>query len=925
MPAPKKKRTYREDVAESILQARELSAVYPLDLLGLGDDWSPIPGCAGPSLSEWKRPRRKTKDELNSFRRSLEKRYSHLVAACKDDNERLLLLNNAMIYLETETEFRLRVWLSRSTYDKDVTPRWPRCSNQECSKTSQTAKGPKGCKMAVEPVWTSGTADAEGKAPGEGVISISSDNSSQSGSDSESTASGRLLACICGQKAQSIRSLVKHGRHCERVSASARARDVSVDRDKCLYDCATKTTKATYWIHEKRLHYICQGCGEVVTKLQGHKFASLQPIDPVDYFLRPKKEFEKRKPDEVIKEALMSMLPCEAKEVAKLNDVQLVSIFRSGLEQRAALAFASSDFPDAMNEGLGPHQDAPLTGIDPENETENRNNPVRLLESNAPASPIQQRPRIAADSPTVALGDCTILGRVGSVNSTPASSAVEPPSTSFLLPGDGQVNLDSAPASPPEDDAQDPSYGLSTCEYERSQPLYSRNDGLSNGSDATPDQARPDTTSNVEPLLAARTAPYHSHGSPIEAFKDGTTNPTKRKRKGDSQVNKGTLFYMIIAAVLSRLMGKKPAMGTGKRFRSATIVLGQNYRSPSCDRIPTPYSLSPPRNLLAIEQLLDSVKGYFKSSCQNMSFDDDQNLVTPSGYKLDNALCGEFDSYCFTATMLIQKRLSAEFGRTLSKACHLVERILRAQHPRTLVCFLEVFVHLIQSRLPEVATHLCSFVAQMAVAIGKERGPLGTTYELLSNLDQKSLYQAMVRIWKCISDTFDSELGRGHRLAVSIRLDYIKRVVADHKEEESLLMDLLGQFRDTPQLSTPRVMLNLAHNLSKQECHDKAEDMALKVSSLLQKNVMYTSRVVEKIECLKVISRSQFHQGKIVAAKQTMLEAIQMIEAAWGMEHPWVTEFKSVLEGWLRLSGREQEANILREEIASLIGEVGID
>ncbi|KAG7402657.1 hypothetical protein Forpe1208_v017037 [Fusarium oxysporum f. sp. rapae] len=564
----------------------------------------------------------------------------------------------------------------------------------------------------------------------------------------------------------------------------------------------------------------------------------------------------------------MSIPPCEAKEVAKLNDDQLVSILRSRLKQRAALAFASLDSPAVTNDDLESHQDAPATNLDPGNETENRNNPVPLLESNARASPIQQGPWSAADSPAVAQSDCTIFEQVESVDRTPPSSAVEPPSPSFSLPGDGQVNLHSAPASPPEDNAQDPSFGLSTCEDERSQPLCSRNDGLSNGSDAPPDQARPDTTPNVEPLpssVTARTTTDHSHGSPIETSEDGTANPAKRKRKGDSQVNK------------------------------------------------------------VAEQLFHSIKAYFTKSCQNMRFDMDQSLVTPTGDRLDNALCSEFDSYCFTATVLAQKRMSVEFGRALSKACDLVKRILQAQHPRTLACFLEVFTHLIQSEHSEVAISLCGFVAGMSKVIGKEGGPLRTIYELLGKLDEASFYQALTQIWRCISDTFDTELGQGHRLAVSVRLDYIKRVVTDHKEEESLLMGLLGQFSDSPQLSTPRVMLNLAHNLNKQGCHDRAEDMASKVSSLLQTNVMYTSRVIEKIECLKVISRSQFHQGKTIAAKQTMREAIQMIEAALGMEHPWVTEFKSVLEGWLRDSGQEQEANVLREEIHSLIDEAGID
>ncbi|PCD21360.1 hypothetical protein AU210_016325 [Fusarium oxysporum f. sp. radicis-cucumerinum] len=259
----------------------------------------------------------------------------------------------------------------------------------------------------------------------------------------------------------------------------------------------------------------------------------------------PKKEFQKQRPGQVIEKAFKSMSPCEAKDLDELDDAQLVSIFRSRLKQRAALAFASLDSPVVMNEGLGSPQGAPDTILDPGNETENRNNPVPFLESNARASPIQQGPWSAAHSPAVAQSDCTIFEQVESVDRTPASSAVEPPSPSFSLPGDGQVNLDSGSASPPEDDAQDPSFGPSTCEDEGSQPLYSRNDGLSNGSDAPPDQARPDTISYVERLpssVAARTTTDPSHGKPIETSKDGIANPAKRKRKGDSQVNKETSY-----------------------------------------------------------------------------------------------------------------------------------------------------------------------------------------------------------------------------------------------------------------------------------------------------------------------------------------------------------------------------------------------
>lgn len=122
----------------------------------------------------------------------------------------------------------------------------------------------------------------------------------------------------------------------------------------------------------------------------------------------------------------------------------------------------------------------------------------------------------------------------------------------------------------------------------------------------------------------------------------------------------------------------------------------------------------------------------------------------------------------------------------------------------------------------------------------------------------------MGRIWKCTTDIFDSELGTFSRLARSVRLDYIKRVVTNHIEEERLLRDLLAQFGGIPRLLTPRVMLNLAHNMNKQGRHDEAEKIALEVLSLIQGHEN-AWRIVERIESLKIVSRSQFNQGKTPA------------------------------------------------------------
>ncbi|KAF4481684.1 hypothetical protein FAGAP_11944 [Fusarium agapanthi] len=180
-----------------------------------------------------------------------------------------------------------------------------------------------------------------------------------------------------------------------------------------------------------------------------------------------------------------------------------------------------------MNGGLGSQQDAPVTGPDPENGTKNSNNLMRLLESNTLASPLPQGPRIAAKSPTVAQGNCTVFEPIETVNQTPASSPVKSLSPSFLLPEDGQVYLHSALALPPEDGIQGRSFGLlRTYEDEPSQPLYSRNDGLSNGLGAPPHQARPDITSNVEPLPSSTAATTTTEYSP-------TTEIDKRRPDRD--------------------------------------------------------------------------------------------------------------------------------------------------------------------------------------------------------------------------------------------------------------------------------------------------------------------------------------------------------------------------------------------------------
>ncbi len=367
---------------------------------------------------------------------------------------------------------------------------------------------------------------------------------------------------------------------------------------------------------------------------------------------------------------------------------------------------------------------------------------------------------------------------------------------------------------------------------------------------------------------------------------------------------------------------EQPVANAQNPNRSYNIQPGTNQseqRMSSRSRVM--HSPSPPQVLLVAEELYHNIKVYFGVSCKHMIFDDHGTLLNPDGAELHNDLCNEFDSYCFTATMFKGRKLHVGFGHALSKASALVEQILRAEHPRTLACFLEVFIHLIQTGLHDVASILRDFIKKMSEKVIRGGRPWGQICRLLGELDSESLDQAMAQIWKCTTDTFESKLGASSRLAVSVRLDYIKRVYGfkDHLKEERLLRELLAQFNGIQIVPTPRVMLNLAHNLNRQGHHVEAEKMALEVFSLLQQNDIYAERFAERIECMKIVSHSQFNQVKTLEAERTIREAIRMIVGRWGIQHSWVLEFMNVLQGWLRDWGRDDDANTLWEEIEGLM------
>ena len=193
------------------------------------------------------------------------------------------------------------------------------------------------------------------------------------------------------------------------------------------------------------------------------------------------------------------------------------------------------------------------------------------------------------------------------------------------------------------------------------------------------------------------------------------------------------------------------------------------------------YLPSSPRNLLVFERLFFSINAYFDGSFRNRPMA--PGTLSPANHTPD------FETYCRNAAQFLRSGSVDKFPRELSKAANLIQDLLRAEHPRTLDCFLEVFLSLSRAGYPETASLLRDFIGKMAATVIARQHPWGDIYQLISELDAESLDQALVQTWLCTIKAFEKSLGPFNQLTLDTHLQFIYHVYAstDLREEERLL------------------------------------------------------------------------------------------------------------------------------------------
>ncbi|KAH7346816.1 hypothetical protein BKA65DRAFT_537407 [Rhexocercosporidium sp. MPI-PUGE-AT-0058] len=327
------------------------------------------------------------------------------------------------------------------------------------------------------------------------------------------------------------------------------------------------------------------------------------------------------------------------------------------------------------------------------------------------------------------------------------------------------------------------------------------------------------------------------------------------------------------------------------------------------------------------EQLLHGIKCYFDSS-----FEQGVWVVDTNGYCIVSTGCGgnidpdrknKLLGYCCLAADLKRKNLLVELRRVLSKTFHLAEEILRSAYPRTLDRIFEALLYLSRNGLPEVAMLLRDYIRGVASTFFPINHPWTHVCQLIGMLSQGTLEQAIEQSWRCAKDSTEENLGVSSDFSLLCGLQFDNVVIGsvDPLAEEKRLRSLLATYDAIPDcraLTRSRISLQLCNCLLKQKRYSEAEMLGLDLLLQIRESDLQIS-VGLQIDVLVAVATSQYLQDKRHDAEGNIRAVIFAVTDYWGGVDSAVWEYLSAFESWLRVWGRQEEADTLRTEIVGLI------
>jgi len=339
------------------------------------------------------------------------------------------------------------------------------------------------------------------------------------------------------------------------------------------------------------------------------------------------------------------------------------------------------------------------------------------------------------------------------------------------------------------------------------------------------------------------------------------------------------------------------------------------------DATNVPQSPPAPQSLLASERLFFTTKAYFDGNFERGTWiTDDQGHCTLSRTSYEALVAPfAFRQCCFAAVTLLQSGQLDKFRRTLAQAFHHIDASFRLEHPRTLDVVLGIRVWLQRKQHTEIVKLLLGYIVNLSTAITPRDHPWFHIWQLIGMIEEDSIDEALIDLWRCITDSFDKNLGQFHNTSLWNRISFFGMVYSP-RDAETLFRKLLAQWEDNEQYGTNSrtldILVYLVNNLFKQNRFAEAEKLGLDAICRAENPCFF----LEMIALLQLIAMAQRCQNKQPLAENNLRRAIQIASNVWHITEPVVIDLMARLEYWLRGWGRNEEADRLRAEIDAAIG-----
>lgn len=301
------------------------------------------------------------------------------------------------------------------------------------------------------------------------------------------------------------------------------------------------------------------------------------------------------------------------------------------------------------------------------------------------------------------------------------------------------------------------------------------------------------------------------------------------------------------------------------------------------------------------------------------------NVIKHGNRKPDVSYLDSFYAHCVAARDFIVKGSFVEARKSLSSACSLMRQILENEDPHVIWYFVMSFSQMRRQKLDildEAFNAIRAYLGRLASALLPVDHPWRNICCLLASVELSQIDEVLARMMECMVMGLEAKLGRFHETTFLSLQEHIGLLKYPNNPErvEIALRQLI---QDVQQHLGPSRQLfgaieKLCTSLRGQGRFVEAEVEAQNYLDLARE-AKFENKVVNSLMSLTL---AQYGQGKQLEAESTMRECAATVLAIPTSDSvTWAVYFLTRLERWLREWGRDEDADMLKEEIAAMVVE----